>query len=468
VLLLSEKNMSDVGVEITGIPLTNDPNYTHVILFRNDVTGGGDILWPLKLDSTHGGTASIEGVITNAIGLIKNNLVGTVTYRDNQPDSERGRVVGDFPAPTGNDPPPTDIRFMEFWDGRVWYTTIAAPWRLGYSRFTNPDILGVGEESFPALNSIDISANDGLITGMRVVGDSLIVCTDRFMYAVAGLGEGAYRLDRVSARGGGVGHFSLADHPGDTTTNTSSMLYVSRDKRFWRHYPGGRLEDLGAPIQDKLNSADFAFSKPYIVTVFQVEKHWFCAVGIRVATRYDFYFFDFDTVAWMDFGFAGGVTNVLSISSAVFFPPGTPEARLGSTAGQTTYPLMQDSGSPVTTAKLTTQILDMGDVNQKKTLQEIVYYVSDATYTGHGCKARLDGTSAAYTALTKYDPVSTPRFRGPGIVRWNASALGPAQWSALQLEIELGTVFSATVQKIHKVEVVYSVASTGRSGRPSG
>ncbi|MGH9845205.1 MAG: hypothetical protein ACREEM_41340, partial [Blastocatellia bacterium] len=45
VLLLSEKNMSDVGVEITGIPLTNDPNYTHVILFRNDVTGGGDVLW---------------------------------------------------------------------------------------------------------------------------------------------------------------------------------------------------------------------------------------------------------------------------------------------------------------------------------------------------------------------------------------------------------------------------------------
>jgi hypothetical protein len=464
VLRLSEQDMTDVGVELTNIPTTNDANYTRIILWRSEVNSGGSTLYPLKLDSAHGGSATITD------GLIVNGAVGTVTYRDNQPDTELGQVIGNFTAPTRNDPPPADIKFMEYWDGRVFFNTVAAPWRIRYSERTSSSRLGVGEESFPADNFLDVPSDNGVATGLKVVGGTLLIGTDRFLYAVPNNYESGAPLVKVSSRGGGVGHFAIDDHPGDTLDGEASAIYVSRDKRLWRHYLSGRLDDIGAPIQDKLNAAVLTYSKPYIVKVFQREKNWLCAVGIRGANdRYDFYFFDFDAKCWYDLAFAGGVTNVLSIGAGINFTlGGIGYAIMGDTSGQVIHHVMGGTvtmGTPI----ITTQFLDMGDTESKKTLEEIVFYVSDASLADWGCAVRFDGSTGAFTTLTQTAGVaSSPRYRGPGILRFDAKALGPKQWSSMQLKLTIGGPATSVQASLYKVEIFYRMASTGAPGKPSG
>lgn len=481
VLRLSEQNMTDVGIEIAGIPTTGDTNYTHIILWRNDVNGGSADLMPLKLDTSssgtgHGGTAVVEfSAPANAIGLIRNTGVGTVTYWDNVPDSERGRVVGTFREVTDNEPPPADIKFMEYWDGRVWATTVSAPWRLRYSKRTSPDVLGVGEESFPSINFIDIPSDDGLVTGMRAVGGTLLVCTDRFLYVVPSNYESGAPLDKISARGGGVNHYAIDDHPGDTTNNAASAIYVSRDKRLWRHYLGGKLEDLGAPIQDKLNDAPTTglgpVMRPFLVKVFNVGKSWLCAVGIlnsSLRTYYNWYFFDFDSLCWYDLGFVGIGTPALCIGAGVNFSNGAVGyAHMGKNTGNSVWQLMDPTLSGAVGAYLQSQWIDFGSDMGKKTVEEIVFFVSDIATPGWACEVRFDGSTGAFTSLAQYDPASTPRYRGPGIIHWNMRNVGPKQWHSIQIKATLAN--HATVPpRLYKIEFRGRAASSGEAGLPSG
>src|ERR1019366_4658693 len=179
------------------------------------------------------------------------NTASTYTYQDYQPDQKVGAVLGLFDAQylIYNMPAPTDIRFAEYWNQRVFATTLSTPWRLIFSGDSGQIPLGVAEESWPSTNYRDVSATDGRITGLRVVGDSLLVCTNKAIYYVAGTNENDYNLVRLSSRGQGVNHFAIDEHPGDSTNPSSSAIYVSSDNRLWRHYTGGTVEDIGWPVQ---------------------------------------------------------------------------------------------------------------------------------------------------------------------------------------------------------------------------
>jgi hypothetical protein len=472
---LSEQNMTDVSVEITDIPVTNDPNYTHVILWRTPTDGA--VLQPLKLDrvfnTAAGGTATVENTVGSpAEFLIVNNGPGTVTYVDNQPNSELSRVIGVFDAPTTNGPPPEDIKFMEYWDGRVFCNTVSEPWRIRFSRQTNSAELGIGEESFPEVNYFDIPANDGVCTGMKAVGSGLLFCTDRYLYSCSpNYQTGQTPPDRISSRASGVTHWAIDEHPGDTTTNTASAIYIGRDKRLWRQYPGGRLDDIGAPIQDRLNRGNLTISKPYIVRVFSRGKSWFCAVGIgRAEGRYDFYFFDLDSLCWVDFGFSGGVIKGLSIGSGIEFASGAGEtfAHIGSVTSQQVYPVLDTSIAISTASLLTTQVMDMGDPTSLKTLEEIVFYLDDTSPAGWNCAVRFDGSTAGYVSLGEATFTGSPRYRGPGILRFNPKDLASRFWHAIQLEMTLATGSAMVAGALYRAEIVYKVESTGVSARPSG
>jgi hypothetical protein len=400
-----------------------------------------------------------------------NNGPGTVTYIDNQPDSELRRVVGDFVGPTDNDPPPQDIKFMEFWDGRVFFNTVSEPWRIRFSKRSNPGELGVGEESFPDLNYFDIPANDGTCTGMKAVGSGLLLCTDRYLYSVPGNYEaGNVPPDKISSRASGVSHWAIDEHPGDTTTNTASAIYIGRDKRLWRQYPGGRLEDIGAPIQDKLNIADLSISKPFTVRVFSRGKNWFVALGVgRSGGRYEFWFYDLDALAWMGFGFDAGIINALSIGSGIEFASGVGEtyAHMGGNSLNVVYPLFDPSIAVSAASVITTQPRDMGDTTSLKTLEEIVYYVDDTSPAGWACDVRMDGTGA-FVALGEATFTGSPRYRGAGILRFNPKDLPSRYFHAIELKITLATGSAMIPGKLYRVETIYRTESTGVSGRPSG
>lgn len=466
--VISEKDMTNVKVEITDIPLTNDPNYTHVILWRSPLEGGG-LVEPLKLDPGHGGSAVIETVgPDNALYMIQNTGPGTATYIDNQPDSQLKQIVGDFAGPTDNVPPPADIKFMEYWDGRVFCNTVSAPWRIRFSKRSGEG-LGVGEESFPETNFFDISAEDGICTGMRVVGGSLLLATDRYLYSVPTNYASGGQPDRVSSRGAGVTHWAIDEHPGDTSGNSASAIYIGRDKRLWRQYPGGRLEDIGAPIQDKLDRGNLGISKPYIVRVFSRLRNWFCAVGIgRADARYDFYFFDLDALAWMNFGFTDGVFKGMSIGTGIEFTTGVGSAyaHIGRDSANQIYPLFETSIATSTASVLTTQSMDFGDITTKKTLQEVVFYVDDAS-ANYACSVRFDGSTGAYTSMSEFDPASSPRYRGPGIIRFDVKNISTIQWHSAQFQFTLAGAAAFSIGALFRVEMVISIESTGASGRPS-
>jgi hypothetical protein len=476
---ISETNQVSVDVELLNIQGTNDPQYTHIILFRTDL-GGGDRPKPLKLDPSHAGTATIEITAGLAQWLIKNDYVGTRTYVDALPDSERAKAVGNFVVPLDrNNPPPSDIKYTAYWNGQVFCTTASTPWRLYYSRQGSPEELGVGEESFPPSYYTDISSDNGYITGLRPVGDSLLVCTDRYLYFADGPPNN-YKLVRVSARGAGVSHWAIDEHPGDSTSNTASAIYVGRDKRLWRHYPGGQIQDLGAPIQDKLDLVKVSGARPFHVRVCMVDRYQLLALGIlnTNGTFYDFYFYDFDTNNWLDLGFSqnsalGGQPS-WCIGTGLDFGTHLGAAAVGLAINNVLYNIMNGAVSAGTpgnpTANGETHFLDFGDWTAKKTLQGIIFYTSDTTAdtsaTDWKCFVRFDKSASAYLLLTRLPLSGTPRDLGPGTFFWDVKALGVKQWHAIQVAWFIGGAAISTLNKLHRVEIIYTLESTGASGKP--
>lgn len=486
VMHVSEQDQSDVNVYINTIELDNDPRFQHLVLFRTELAGGVD-LEPFKLDPSHLGTAVIENTVGSAARyMIKNNTVGTVTYVDTLADSQAKRILGDVVGPTRNFPPPADIKYMAFWDGRVWCSTVSAPFRVQFSASPEDVTIGVVEECFPALNYRDVSADDGFITGMRIVGSSLLISTERYLYVVD---SGPYRLTRISSRGAGVNHWAMDEHPGDSSEQSASALYVARDKRLWRQFPGGRIEDIGWPIQDKLDLIDANTLRPVVLRVVQVRKQWLLALGIRITPvgqveRYSYLFYDFDRQSWHDFGYGVGffdsgynpgaerpwgtvINGIYYTSNAT----GIPYAALGGDGEDAAYGLETLSTSPVTGIILTTQWLDLGDKAGKKSLQYVNVH-TDIDPTLLFVYAYFDGAVAPFTLALMTETVSetSPRYPGGGLYRF----LLPLETSTFAditqnqfhtVKVLVASDPAAVVgQSVFKIEVGYTVESTGISG----
>lgn len=478
-LTISEPSISNVRVKISGIPLTNDSNYTRVVLFRTAFEQGGNLL-PLKLSTSHGGTATVNA----SDFMIENTSSGTVTYVDFQADSNLGKILGPLPAPIINDPPPTDIRYMAYWDQRVWVVSAATRYRLQFSGNATQIELGVPEECFPDNNFRDISADDGFITGLKVVGTSLLVCTERYLYFVDGTNEGTYRLQRISSRGSGVDQYAIDEHPGDSSEQSASAIYVSREKRLWRQYPGGRIEDIGWQIQDKLDLINFNLRRPVTVKVVQVGKSWFLMLGIRFASpiQYCYLFYDFDEQSWGDMnmgnsalwgsGYSGYVIGFWSGNAAGIDyssnSAGVPAMDVG-TDGAAGFQRARLSGlnNNPTSGRLTTQDLDFGDKQIKKSFHELVIHTDETSDARWTVVVEFDRDPAKIYTL-KLNPVTgTPRYMGTNVLRYtlDTETANVNQFHTMTIGMEWNG--STVGKKVFKLVVNYTVEATGIAGSES-
>jgi hypothetical protein len=466
VLTLTEQNLSTANVELLGIEGTNDPIYTRIVIFRT-ASDGGD-LFPLKLDTGHGGTATVNGTDF----MIENTFTGTKTYRDGQPDTKLGAILGAHSPSFLNTPPPASMRYIAYWDGRVWFVDSTRPWELGFTASpTQINFLGVPEESFPAGNRLAASAEDGGITFLHVIGSSLLVGTNKRAYTVSGSAEGNYRLVKISSRAVDVGHWAIDEQPGETTDETAAAIYIGNDRRLWRQRPGGSFDDLAAPIQDKLDNAPLDASRPFLVTVGQIEKMRICALGIINAakTAYSFYFYDIDANQWYDWGYGDTAVNPgWSIAYGVSYPSGVGLLLWGKNAGVifNTFGESQVVGNP-TPSLMDSQLLDVGDIEAKKTLQDVILYVDDASQA-FTVKAGYDGAAALQTIPIK-SLANSPRYSGAGVLHFvpqSSDGQAGKQWHGLKLQFGIPSNASSLLHFISKVKVIYTLESTGISGSP--
>lgn len=463
ILTISEQNMDNVNVALAGIQCTNDTYYTKIILFRTARDGG--VLFPLKLDPAHGGSASIDGS-----GLINNTGVGTVTYFDGQPDQKLGAVIGLFDGSqlVNNQPPPADVKFMEYWAGRVWFNTLSQPWRLQFSGDSQQIPLGVAEESIPPTNYRDIPANDGQITGMRVVGSSILICTNKSIYYVDGTNEGNFTLIRLSSRGQGVNHFAIDEHPGDSTEQSASAIYVSADNRMWRHFPGGRVVDIGWQIQDKLDAVQrTGTNRPFLVKVAPLNKNWVCVLAIRnqANTGYVTFFYDFDTASWYDWGYGAiGSSTIANCWGAGYLYASTKQVVFaGNNSSANVYTIQDGATATGLQATFTTQALDFGSRRTKKSIESINVFCSDDSLSGWQVQVQYD-QAGGFVSYTKDTIANSPRYRGPGVMMFSPPA--PKQFHSAEVKLIWGTT-TGTPPKVYRVEIVYRPESTGEAGSPS-
>lgn len=470
VLTLSEQNIGPVRVEITGFIRTNDAQYTKIILFRSQLKDGSAVLLPMKLDSAHAGTIGVD-----SSGLIDNNASDSnKTYVDDRADNQLAQVIGRFEAPSLNNPPPSDTRFTAYWDAHMWCVSAATPYRVNFSGDQAQITLGVPEESFPAVNYLDVPAEDGFFTGLRNVGSALILGTEKNLYTVSGNSANTYRLVRIESRAAPLSGECMQNFPSDIDSTTSSLVYVGKDARLWRLFPGGRSEDMGAPIQDKLDLIEKTSQRPARLIVFNKAKQWYIGVGIRSTAnvRYDWYFLDVDQKKWVDLGYAdataamwigagGGIAY--SGSGADFYEW---IATTSLTAGFVSVFLNYPSGTDATNGVLESQLLDMGDKVAKKSLQEVIVHTAGKSTVGWAAATRYENESGSYTNLTLAPSVGTPRSTSTGVYRYVPQS--PTSFHSIQLKVTIGRLNNAIANRefVSKIQIVYTTDSTGVGGEP--
>jgi hypothetical protein len=472
ILTLSDQSVSTVRVRLNGIAGTNDTtNYTRIVLFRTARDGG--VLFPLKLDVGGGGGGG-EVTVNASDFMIVNNYSGSLSYNDFQPDQRLGGILGRVQAPTLNDPPPADLIKTAYWNGRIFGISASVPWRLRFSQHPAEVGLGVAEECWPAINFYDIPSDDGFITAVKAVSGGLLVCTERFTYFMGGNNLSNFQLVRISTRGSGVSQYSIDEHPGDADAGSSSIIYVSRDRRMWRQYGGGQIVDIGWPIQNTLDQIDFTSNRPVIIRVFNRRKKWFCALGIAGISpdgNYLWLFYDFDYQQWSDLsqtvaGLWSGVVSGIYYTGSTTAGEGYYFQALAS--GTTTNALLAGVTSLVVSGStIASQHLDFGDPEALKTISEIA--ILGYLVAGDTLGVEYD-RSTFVTSYNKLTEVATSRASGGVLADLIERFMPPAPKQFRTARIVFnpgGGAPGSTPYAIQRIIVRYKIATSGATGVPN-
>jgi hypothetical protein len=245
ILQITQQNQPGVTVTLSNIQpsaVADQYRFTQIILFRTLSSQGGisgGILYPL------GDTSG------NFINLA--NSGGAKTYTDSIPDSQL-LVNGGFQAPiVTNRPPVGPIAHMDFWDSRVWMNPVSDPTAIYFSADQVQVTFGRPEECFPSTNILRIPSKDGRVLGMRLVGSTLVITTQRYAYTVVGgPSEPTYRLSRFSSDTFGVTDYQMVELPGDTDETSAALVYLGGDSTIYILAPGLGNISLSDPVQDFL------------------------------------------------------------------------------------------------------------------------------------------------------------------------------------------------------------------------
>jgi hypothetical protein len=305
-------NNVNVTVTISNIITTNDSAYNYIILWRSQA--GNASLQPLA-------------ILNNDTGNVGN---GTITYTDTLGDDTAlgtclapgqstgpGKIVA--PANGTNAPPPSDLNFPVYWDGRFWASsqtqigllffsarsTFGASTTLG----ANEDInCGVAEECWPPIFTRPIPDADGKITGLRVVGGTLMVLTDKAIYAVYGSNQTNYGLSKVSSKGAGTSHFATCVIPGEDVNASDVLVHFGNDGRLYFLFGSGGDFPVSYPIQPDL---EVAGASAATATVFTMHNSTSTYVGLVPVPGGTLYLYDLERKIWIKSGFSAYGTGVV-------------------------------------------------------------------------------------------------------------------------------------------------------------
>jgi hypothetical protein len=277
-------NNDSTRVTINNIVGTNDAQYTKIIIWRSG--HGGGILFPR--DTINNNYSGGGGTYTDTINT--DTILGTVAG-----------TPGPFPAPRFiNNPPPADLNFISYWDGRFWGASPSNPGLLYYSARNEPAevTVGVAEECWPLVNTLPVADSDGEITGTRVVADQLFISTGQKIYNIRGNAPGNYIMSAVSSKGIGGSHFSMTTLPGEDNNSGDVLAHMGNDgKLYFLYGPGGDVS-YSLPIQDqfRLTTGPKSASQ-FVVSMFHSSKGTYVAVGDLSNHLYT-YLFDVDRKWW--------------------------------------------------------------------------------------------------------------------------------------------------------------------------
>jgi hypothetical protein len=238
---------ANASVTISNIVTTNDSFYTKIILWRSGA--GTSTLYPLAILNNDNGNAA-GNTITYTDFLGDDTALGTAS-------GGPGKLAA--PISGTNTPPPADLNFTQYWDGRFWG---ASQTQVGLVFFscrssgnTEDTTIGVPEECWPLNFTLNLPEADGRVTGLRTVGNNLFVLSDNNIYAVIGSDKLSYGLARVSAKGHGTAHFATAVIPAEDVNSTDVLVHYGNDNRLYFLFGSGGDFQVSYPIQTLLNGA---------------------------------------------------------------------------------------------------------------------------------------------------------------------------------------------------------------------
>jgi hypothetical protein len=309
----------------TIIPLSGNNNrWTHILFFRT-LSSGGSTLYPIgSLQPTTTDTAPPYTVRQNPEWMGLPNPLQNLTafpptttgnfWSDKSTDADL-LISGALRAPQFTNGRPRIIQngveqlifpaHLAYWDGRIWVAGPQDPAAIHYSCDRVQCPFGVPEESFPDTNVLRIPASDGCIRGMKLIGESLLITTERWAYSIAGNNEANYRLIRVSTKMAGVGEYQMAEFVPEVEGQTALVAFLGTDGRVYAMPLGGEATPISKDIQTYLQAAGLTLRAQYakarvhtIVTEGRRIIMLFCPDSTGTAGKT--FFFDFDTKTWSE------------------------------------------------------------------------------------------------------------------------------------------------------------------------
>lgn len=303
--------------------------FSHVVFFRT-LSTGGSTLYPIGslqpfVGKVHPGGASTRGswnptIFSGWAGYPNQWASPTIgtgqIWYDFSSDSDL-LLAGGFRAPqfTNNKPvallrggaaQPAYPYLAAFWDGRLWLIPTQEPDKILFSCDAAQCPLGVPEESFPATNYLRLPSLDGRGTGMRVVGDMLLIATTRMAYVVAGNNESNYRLLKISAAMPSVGTYQMDEFPtySGAEGEPVTLFYLGTDWKVYEWTVGGPVRVISRDIQITLDNFRTQFGGT-ASNYTSSRLHCISTAGRRLVvltlahpTQTKFWIYDIDAQVW--------------------------------------------------------------------------------------------------------------------------------------------------------------------------
>jgi hypothetical protein len=286
---------------------------------------------------------------------------------------------------------PGYVAYQAYWDRRLWIVNTQEPDVVAFSCDDAQCPLGIPEESFPPTNRLRIPSVDGRVLALKVVGEMLLITTERWAYTVSGNNESNYRLLRVSTRMSGVGLYQMDEFSSDVEGVPSTVYFFGQDGIVYEWVPGGAVNPISAPIQNLLDTAIASLS------TYQASRVHCMSVGSRRLVLLDVqgipqsgpFLFDIERRVWTNNPTDDGATfptTFMPFAYTTIYGLTPPVQEVFSVLlhgglGTTVRSWMQDNNSSTLTGSLATFPLNFDGKKNRKQIVMVNGHFSGGTAT---------------------------------------------------------------------------------------